>query len=492
MSKLERARRLWPRLASLAAAVPIFRPGTALPGASAPFLSGPASGASRRASERQRLRRSLAASTAEGMVAEIVGATSGGAVLTGWALHLGASPLVVGLLVSAPSIAQVFQLPAAYLTARLGRRRLAIAAVGASRLVILPLALLPLLPLGAGERLAMLIAVTMSSAIFGILGNNAWVSWMSELVPERLRGRYFGKRTALCTVGGTLAGLATGIALDRGAAGSPSGPVLSVLAGVAAVAGVVAMWLMARQHEPAELSRTASRLRTFLAPLVDRGARATLLYLVAWGAASGLGGSFFTLHMLGNLRLGFATLAVHGAGVAAARVLAAPLWGRAIDRLGVRPALALCSFALAFVPLLWLSPSPGVVWPLAIDALLAGVFWSGHGLAAFALPMAVAPRAERPFYLGLWAMAGGLATAAAAMAGGALAETLPVRFEIGGRPMYALHVLFVATAVARLAAACLALRIRERGAGSLTDLVDLARQPLRRAFRNGRSRAVAR
>src|SRR2546426_2705050 len=89
-----------------------------------------------------RLRASLDASVAEGAAAEVFGACAGGAVLTGWALFLGASPVVIGLLSALPLAAQIVQLPAAWLTQRIGAQPLAGAPSGASPLPSPPLVLL--------------------------------------------------------------------------------------------------------------------------------------------------------------------------------------------------------------------------------------------------------------------------------------------------------------------------------------------------------------
>ena len=57
--------------------------------------------------------------------------------------------------------------------------------------------------------------------------------------------------------------------------------------------------------------------------------------------------------MLGYLGLSFPVVASTVA-VAVVRVATAPLWGHAVDRLGARPVLVLCSFGIAAVPALWL------------------------------------------------------------------------------------------------------------------------------------------
>jgi hypothetical protein len=203
-------------LAELASSAAPARAGTTSPGSSAPLTSAPGVGAPEaHPLSRSRLRRSLRACTAEGMLAEVVGACTGGAVLTAWALHLGAGALLAGVLVVLPQIAQLCHVPAAWTTARLGHRRAAILLVGASRQAYWPLVLLPFLPLGTDARRAVLIAVVSVAGVLGVLGNNAWTVWMSELVPRRLRGRYFGRRTMLCLLGAALAAGAAGLLLDR-------------------------------------------------------------------------------------------------------------------------------------------------------------------------------------------------------------------------------------------------------------------------------------
>jgi MFS family permease len=167
--------------------------------------------------------------------------------------------------------------------------------------------------------------------------------------------------------------------------------------------------------------------------------------------------------MLQNLQMTFVVMALYSAAVAAVRMLTAPLWGRLIDRVGAQPVVLACSLGIAVVPLIWLFPAPGMLWPLAFDVLLAGALWSGHGLAAFALPLAVAPRKGRPFYLAAFSTAGGLAYAAASALGGGIASALPAHFTLGSHAWVNLQVLFVLSAVSRFGAAFLAARILEPG-----------------------------
>lgn len=416
---------------------------------------------------------------AEGLVAEMIGACSGGAVLTGWALYLGAGPLLTGVVMVLPQVAQLFQIPAAWTTSRLGSRRAAILLVSLQRQVTLPLIVLPFLHVPKAASQAVLFSVTTLAAVLGVLGNNAWVSWMGDLVPARIRGRYFGRRTALCTAGGAFASAAAGLLLDRAHRLDLAGEGLALLQGFACAAGAVSTLLMARQHQGRASGGTSGQhgfhLRQAFGPLRDRSVRGFLAYLVAWNFAIGLAGGFFNLFMLRDLRMGYTLVALQGVGVAVVRMLAAPAWGSLVDRVGARPVMVACSFGISAIPFIWLFPTPDCLWPLAIDSLLTGILWSGHNLAAFNLPLAVAPRSSRPYYLAVFATLGGVASMLAVMAAGLLEPALPEHLTAGGLPLARLQQLFALSGILRLCASCLAMRIQH---ASRRDIVLVTRAVL--------------
>ncbi len=403
---------------------------------------------------RGRLRRSLRASVAEGVVAEWVMACAGGAVITGWALHLGLGPLGVGLLGALPFLAQLMQLPGAYLTSRFGARRMALITVALSRQAFLPLVVLPFVPISIEWKRAVLVAAAAAHYGLGILCNNAWVTWMGALVPRRVRGRYFGRRTAISTLAGALAVLTAGTFLDGARHSDRTGLGLAALALAACVLGALSTWLMSLKHDPARGAQPSSfQVARMLQPLRDGAARRLLAYGVTWNAALGFAAPFFTLYLLQDLKLGFTLVALQGATMALARMVGAPLWGRLIDRIGARSVLSACTWGLTLSPVLWVLAGPDRWWPIALDAVLGGVLLSGHGLAAFALPLAIAPARERPFYHAAFAMAGGTAFALASASGGALAQALPPGLLVAGLPCTALQFTFLVSVLIRVGAA---------------------------------------
>lgn len=416
------------------------------------------------------MRRSLAASTAEGVAAEVVQACAGSAMATAWALHLHSGPLLLGVLWALPFLGQLLQLPAAWLMAHFDRRLVAIAGNGVARQVLILLAVLPFLPISDAAKRFGLVAVISVSSLAAVAGGNAWMSWMADLVPARIRGRYFGRRTALCAIGGAASSLAAGLAFDAATAHGVVAPALSALALVSWIGAVVSTRLMRRQHDPRQHAPRSPIARDLVEPFIHGPSQRILTYQATWSVALGLTASLTAVYMLKTLHIGFTGMAIYTAALAGARVLTTPLWGRILDRIGARPVLVVCSVGSALVSALWIFAAPGRLWPIALDAVLSGVLLGGQGLAAFAIPIAVAPRASRTMLLSAFVMAGGLAFGLGSIAGGAIvgALTALVPAALGVRA------LFAVSAGGRLAAALCAHRIHEPGAQPVAQMGHLA------------------
>jgi MFS family permease len=166
--------------------------------------------------------------------------------------------------------------------------------------------------------------------------------------------------------------------------------------------------------------------------------------------------------------------------VAAVRIASAALWGRAVDTIGARPVLVLCSFGISIVPSFWLFTTPERILPIAIEATTAGFLWAGHGIAMTSLSIAISPRLTRPLYMAALASAGGIGFSTASLLAGQLAAALPQHFVVAGQGWTAIHVLFVLSAIGRFAAAVLSLRLQDpRARGGVPELVRMLRHRAR-------------
>lgn len=395
---------------------------------------------------RASLRVTLAACTAEGLAAEVVGACFGNAVLTAWAVELGASPLLLGVLWGLPYFGQVFQVPALWLTSHLGRKRAAVLTHGVARQVTLPIAVLPFAHVSVDVKRAVVVGLFALSSLLAVLGHNAWLAWMGELVPARIRGAYFGRRTALCAIAATLASLVIAAVLDASRLRASLGVALAVILVARSVAGAISTVLMLRQHDP-ETPTLAPSVADFARPVADRAFRKLLAYRAAWGVATGVAASLSAVYMLRALGLGFVGVATYSAGVAVLRVVTTPLWGRMLDRAGGRRVLVACSFGAALSSLAWVFATQGSVWLIAVDALVSGLLLGGQELAVFTLPLAAAPNGRRSLYAATSVMVGGVAYGGASVAAGALADVVPLRTILVGAALWRLLAAVVATGV---------------------------------------------
>jgi hypothetical protein len=405
-------------------------------------------------SRRGTIRRALRTSTLEGILAEGVTACAGGGVLVAWALALQAPGPIVAALAALPALAQVLQVPAARLTARLSARKAAIAGALARAQVYAVLAALPFLPVGRTAKLAVLVLAAGTAAGLGALAQHAWLTWTAALFRSPIRGRVLARRAGRVTLAGSLAALAVAALLDRSAhAARPA--LLAALAGVAWLSGVFSALVLARQHAPLPARRPRPERLRVREALAAAPVRRGLRYVLAWNAAVGLTASAGVLFMLHHLRLGAVALALHGLAIAASAAAAAPLWARLLHRAGPGRVLVISAAGAALLPFLWLAASERVLWPVMADAILGGVLLGGHGVAAAHLPVALAPRGRRAEVLAGFSAAGGVAFAVASLSGGLLAAHLPFAIFVGEGAFVAKKLVFAAGGAARLGAAAL-------------------------------------
>ena len=117
-----------------------------------------------------------------------------GVFLIAYALQLGASNFVIGLLAAIGPLAQLMQLPAIYVVERFrNRRAIVVLMASISRLCWLFIGLIPFLfspQLGLGLLLSALII----NSTTGAVSDCGWNSWMRDMIPQDILGRFFSRR----------------------------------------------------------------------------------------------------------------------------------------------------------------------------------------------------------------------------------------------------------------------------------------------------------
>jgi MFS family permease len=393
----------------------------------------------------------------EGTVAQvfisITGAIGGSAFLTGFALLLGADNFMLGVLGALPFVGQIFGYVGAYLEERLRNRRL-ITLLGSltGRLLWAPLLLLPFLPLDQGWRLLLfLIGLALVYALNGIAGN-AWLSWMSDLVPGGERGRYFGLRNTLiglATMGALYVG---GEIMDAFNAQNAAATGYVYVFGLALVAAIGSALLITRQPEPpVQLRRVQSLADLLGGSLRDARYRRFVITASVWALLVGVAGSFLHAYGLKVLGLDFATLAMISILTAAFGLFFAPLVGWLMDRYGYRWVMTICIIGTIPLPSGWIFSTPDNLLPLWLTAVFSGVFWPGVQQGLTNLMMERSPADQRGSAIATYSLCTGAGTLLSSLIGGLLATIFAtLSLQLGGFRIDYFTVLVGVTTIGRI------------------------------------------
>lgn len=420
--------------------------------------------------------RSQRISILEGSLAQVHITITTGSLLTAYALALGADAFQIGLVGAFTALATIGSLLGSQLVGKIGRRKpISLSASVGGRVLWGVLCFLPFVGLEPGAAFVIfLIVILLGNGLVNLSGT-AWLSWMTDLVPIERRGRYFGLRNTV--LGGIamavsfLAGRTYDAFLARGERMEGLAAVFGAAVASSALAGIV----LGRQWEPPLRGESPRSLGEVVRqPIANRRFRRLLTFMILWSIATGIAGPFFGAHMIQNLGMSFSTIAIYSILAGSVNLVTQPLWGRVIDRVGNRPVLAFNLVGVFLLPLFWLLATPDRLWPIWTDAVLTGLFWPGYSLAGFNLVLATAPEENRSAYLGVQAMAVGIATFLAALAGGWAARLLSgFSAEWLGVTLVNFHILFAVSSVLRIALLPMALRLRESGARPVAALVTL-------------------
>jgi MFS family permease len=423
------------------------------------------------------LRSSLQFLTAAWLFGSVWLTATSGAPLTQFAQSLGASKFQFGLLAALPFISSLLSMPASLLIDRTGKRKkIFLFGLYEQRLSWFVIALVPLLlvrlfgmeaarPHAMAAFLLLVFLMHCGQAV----GGPAWVSWMADLVPDRARGRYFGRRRSWGIVTAIPTALLVGWILDSllpgGAAADPLRTLIccAMLFMCAAVCGAMDIALHHPIPEiPSRPNRDVSVLAGFSQPLRDpqflwfAGFVASLTFAVSFM------GQFVTLYVIDKLNVtntGTQLMLIVAPSLAQLLVLSG--WGHACDRMGKKPVMAIASLGLVPVGLAWCFMNDGAIWLGYLLSGLGAALWAGVEVANLnvVLEMAGSDDAKggsRASYVAVNSVIINIAGCLGGLGSGLLAEWLGDRtFELGFlglAPIGFYEVLFAISGVMRLLA----------------------------------------
>jgi MFS family permease len=367
----------------------------------------------------------------DGIASQSMGILTGGAFLVAFAVKLGASNIIIGLLAAIGPLTQLLQLPSIFLVEKIrNRRAIVVLAAGLSRLCWLFIALSPLL-FGAKIGLAVLLVSMIAASALGAVSGCGWNSWMRDLIPQNILGSFFSKRMRIAT--------GVGIALSLGAAVYLDlwkkllvkyeiyGYSILFLAGFAAGAlGLYYLYKTPEKRMPAVVEKS-SILKLLSKPFKDENFRKLIVFMCSWNFAVNLAAPFFMVYML--KRLGLSMSFIIGLSILSQvmNFTFLRIWGKFTDSFSNKSVLAICGPLFILSILAWTFTTMPEKYFLTIPLLIIihvviGLSSAGVSLASGNISMKLAPEGQATSYLAANTIVNSIAAGIAPILGGKFAD----------------------------------------------------------------------
>ncbi len=418
---------------------------------------------------RSQLRDTFRISTQEGIFSQVFTslAGAGSVFITKLAVMLGASPVHFGILSAIGQFAQALQpLGVAITKRRTQRKPIILSLTSAGRAMAPLLGIIPLL-FAAGTALPMVLGAYLLYSALLAVSANMWMGWIADMVPRKMRGRFFAQRNQILMIAGVLASFVFGAAIDlfssdRGWLAEQIGDALRIhhdpsalpwaFLGVFSAAGVIGLaglLILRKQPEKPKIIESESFRTMLITPFRDRNFRNLAVFGIWWMLAVGIGAPFWQPFMMQRLHMGVVQILLYGTVATVGAQVAIRPWGRFIDRHGNKPAMRLALLLGTLNPLIWIFLSPDSYWFIYIEAFLSGIMWSCVGIVTANMVLAIAPDKYRQMYSGVFNALSCTAMMLTMLASGVF---MPDGFTMLGRYIYPEQVLFLITAIARFTA----------------------------------------
>lgn len=378
-----------------------------------------------------------------------------------FALFLRASAAQVALVATLPNlVGSAGQLFSAWLAHRVNRRQpLIVGGALVQAAVLLPTALLPLLfPQYAIPFLLLCLSLYYGAANFIA---PQWMSLMGELVPERRRGRFFARRTAIAQITAFSTLLTAGLLLNAAKMLELTAWGFGLLFAIATVARLASANHLRHMHEPHPQAASVEPVHDLRWLRADayRPALRFSRFFVLMQAAVGISAPFFAVYMLGFLQFSYVEFMANTGMSVLVQFLTLRYWGRIGDVLGNRLVLRTTGLIIPVLPALWLVS--GNFWYLLLVQVLSGFAWAGFSLSAGNILYDLIPREKRATYQALQNVAMTAGVFLGSMLGVAVTHHLPAEFGFGPLRISLPSTLmwaFLVSALARLCVSALLLR----------------------------------
>lgn len=311
----------------------------------------------------------------------------GNSYITPYALALNANNAQIGFLSSFVGlVSPLSQIFGSKLMEKFSRKKIIVTAVTLHALMWIPVLVLTFLFSGniLKPYLPILLIIIYSIlAIFGSIAGPSWFSLMGDIVPEKIRGRYFGKRNRVAESVALISFITAAFLLDFF---KTKGLVLvgfSLLFSIACMARLISVFLFKKHYEPKFRLEKGYYfpLWQFIKKAYSNNFGRFVIFVSLIHFATAIAGPFFAVYMLKDLNFSYTAFMLVNVTSSLASLISMPIWGKFSDKYGNRELLRIGSILIPLFPILWLfSKSP--YYLAFVPQLIGGLGWAAFNLGA--------------------------------------------------------------------------------------------------------------
>lgn len=233
--------------------------------------------------------------------------------------------------------------------------------------------------------------------------NLAFQSLMSDLIPIRIRGRYFSSRQRMSLIVGVLSGLLVSWIMDH--TGMAGYTIVLIIAGISGVADLACYFFfnwppMENHQSPGESTHLFKMVKGVF---TNRSYVLLILFYTCWHFSVNLSAPFFNVYMLEYLNMSYTRITLFNQITSnLVTVLFVSRWGRLIDQHGNKPIMQIAGVACIFIPIIWLFVTPSNTWLIVVQSIVNGFFWPSMDLGQQNLSLNLSGEKNRTMYLAVF------------------------------------------------------------------------------------------
>lgn len=375
----------------------------------------------------KKMRSSLPFVVKDGILSQLIESLTGGPIAIAIALWLGASNALIGYLLALPFLCNLGQFPGILLLEKFKYRKLlSTFASTFARLSFLGVCILIVFP--GIPNASFILAFFYTTRYIGTGCSSAsWNSWMKDLVPSRILGRFFSMRFTYMMLTSLIVSLTITLVM-------PIWPfaknyfygLLVLIAGFSAFYGFYVFYHIA---EPAtvHISNENSLFKKIKGVFADSNFVRLILFLGFFNFSINLAVPFFSVFVLQQLKLDLSIALLLVTLTQLTSIAVMRIWGRIADYFGNKSVLAVTGPLYVLSIFLFLFTNFPTTHLLTVPLLvfiyaLVGVAQSGVTLATNNIALKLAPKGSASIYLSTNAFLNACMAGTAPILGGAFAD----------------------------------------------------------------------